>query len=110
MSYSYSSPAFEYWREYTDPDGRYDIAIYFGRELDPVTLESGDAKPGKFVDFQMTYRKFFRGELIDSFNSKRALVAGEWLRDEIGYGPAKDALTAMDIPKDLLVWKLGEKG
>ena len=64
---------------------------------------------GKLIGFQMSFVKFFRGEVVKEFFSTRPLVAGEWLRDEIGYGPAKDALEAMNIPKDVHIWKLGAK-
>jgi hypothetical protein len=100
--------AFEYWREHKTDS--YEIRIYMSSDCDPEAIERGELEPGKLVDFQMHFEKFFRGKRIRDFYSDRPLVAGEWLRDEIGYGPAKDALTAMNIPDDVLIWKLGHKG
>lgn len=100
--------AFEYWHEHDAND--YRISIYISRDCDPEAIERGELKPGKLSSFQMGFVKFFKEEVVREFYEYNALTAGEWLRDEIGYGPAKDALTAMDVPKDALVWKLGEKG
>jgi hypothetical protein len=94
---------FEYWYEYKDPNGNYEIEIYMSYKWD----ELPSSRPHEFL---MSFRKFWKGEEVKDFFSTRPLVAGEWLRDEIGYGPAKDALTAMNIPKDVDLWKLGEKG
>lgn len=99
--------AFEYWLKHKTED--YEIEIYMSRECDPEAIDRGELEPGKLVDFQMNFEKFFRGEVVKEFFSARPLVAGEWLRDEIGYGPAKDALEAMNIPKDVPIWKLGQK-
>ena len=100
--------AFEYWHEYKTEEC--EIYIYISRDCDMLAIESGELEPGKVVDFQMTFEKLFQGKVIREYYNDNALIAGEWLRDEIGYGPAKDALTAMNIPKDVLVWKFGEKG
>ena len=100
--------AFEYWLSHKT-DG-YEIEIYMSRDCDPVAIEQGKLEPGKLADFHMSFTKKFRDGTTRSFYKENALIAGEWLRDEIGYGPAKDVLTAMNIPKDVLVWKLGKKG
>lgn len=99
--------AFEYWPEYITDE--YEIAIYMSRDCDSAALENGELKPGKLVDFQMHFLKLFHGEIVKEFSNTNPLIAGEWLRDEIGYGPAKEALEAMKIPKDVLIWKLGVK-
>lgn len=100
--------AFEYWREHKTTD--YEIEIYFARDCDPEAIERGELEPGELTVFQMSFQRFFRGKAVRHFEFTNPLVAGEWLRDEIGYGPAEDALTAMNIPKDILIWKLGKKG
>lgn len=100
--------AFEYWREHKTED--YEIEIYMARDCDPQALERGELEPGKITVFQMSFQKFFRGKQVRHFGCNHPLVAGEWLRDEIGYGHAKDALEAMNIPKDVPIWKLGQKG
>lgn len=88
------------------------IEAYFEYQTDnfEILICTDRNRDGKLIGFQMSFEKFFRGEVVKEFFSTRSLVAGEWLRDEIGYGPAKDALKAMNIPKDVLIWKLGEKG
>lgn len=100
--------AFEFWCDHITLD--YEITIYMSRDCDGTYLESGEFKPGKLISFQMGFTKLYRGKSIKDFYCYNPLVAGEWLRDEIGYGPAKDALISMDIPKDVPVWKLGNKG
>jgi hypothetical protein len=88
------------------------IETYFEHRTDGfgILICTDRTHDGKLIGFQMSFSKFFRGEIVKEFFSARPLVAGEWLRDEIGSGPAKDALEAMNIPKDVSIWKLGEKG
>jgi hypothetical protein len=100
--------SFEYWFSHKTDD--YEIKIYMSRDCDPTAVKQANLEPGKLVSFQMQFDRLVRGKTVRSFYKENALIAGEWLRDEIGYGPAKDALIAMNIPKDVLVWKLGEKG
>jgi hypothetical protein len=100
--------AFEYWLSHKTED--YDIEIYMARDCDLEAIERGELEPGKLADFQMSFQKLVRGKTIKGKYIENALLAGEWLRDEIGYGPAKDALEAMNIPKDVPIWKLGQKG
>jgi hypothetical protein len=88
------------------------IESYFEHQTDnfEILICTDRNRDGKLIGFQMSFEKFFRGEVVKEFFSARPLIAGEWLRDEIGYGPAKDALEAMNIPKDVPIWKLGQKG
>lgn len=88
------------------------IETYFEYQTDnfEILICTDRNRDGKLIGFQMSFEKIFRGEVVKEFFSARPLVAGEWLRDEIGYGPAKDALEAMKIPKDVLIWKLGQRG
>jgi hypothetical protein len=88
------------------------IETYFEHQTDEfeILICTDRNHNGNLIGFQMSFSKFFRGETVKEYFSARPLVAGEWLRDEIGYGPASDALAAMNIPKDVPVWKLGNKG
>lgn len=102
------STAFESW--YTHETHEYRICIYVSRGYDENDLKQGNLEPGRIEDFQMHFERIFHGEVVREFDDRNALRAGEWLRDELGYGPAKDLLTFLKVPSDILLWKLGEKG
>jgi hypothetical protein len=94
---------------YEDTYENYNVIIFIGRDS---IYENEQFIPSKFVDVQLSVDTVIRGVLIGEYNvgDKSGLCVGEALRDKIGYGPAKDMLTRMGIPKECLIWKLGEKG
>lgn len=87
------------------------VEIFIGRDLDLDVLNAtGDVVPGRIRDTQLYVDLVINGEVLKEDAVYGDLVAGEFLRDEIGYGPAKDMLTKMNLPKNSLMWRLGQKG
>ena len=87
------------------------VEIFIGRDLDlDVLNQSGDVVPGKICDTQLYITLEINGKILREDTVYGDLVAGEFLRDAIGYGPAKDMLTRMKLPEESLMWRLGRKG
>lgn len=100
-----------YENYYTGKFEHYEFAIYLGRDLDLDILNTtGEVVPGKIVDTQLYVELNMNGTVLKKDTIYGDLVAGEYLRDCIGYGPAKDLLTEMNIPNNSLMWRLGKKG
>ncbi len=96
---------------YEEQFENHQVTIFLGRDLDlDVLNQSGDVVPGKIRDTQLYITLEINGKILREDTVYGDLVAGEFLRDAIGYGPAKDMLTRMNFPKNSLMWKLGEKG
>jgi len=87
------------------------VEIFLGRDMDLDVLNStGEVVPGRVCDTQMYLELVINGKTMREDTAYGDLVVGELLRDSIGYGPAKDMLTKMNLPANSLVWRLGEKG
>ena len=103
------SYAFE--RYYEDEFENHKVVIFIGRDADPRELSAtGFIKPGDICETQLYVSIEINGQVLREDAVRGGLVAGEFLRDAIGYGPAKDMLTRMKLPGDSLMWRLGEKG
>jgi hypothetical protein len=87
------------------------VEIFLGRDLNlDILTGSGDVVPGVIRDTQMYITIEINGAILKEDTVYGDLVAGEFLRDAIGYGPAKDMLTRMKLPENSLMWRLGRKG
>lgn len=103
------SYAFE--RYYEDEFENHKVVIFVGRDADPSTLSAtGFFKPGPIQETQLYVSIEINGNVLREDTVRGGLIAGEFLRDAIGFGPAKDMLTRMKLPADSLMWRLGEKG
>ncbi len=103
------SYAFE--RYYNDEFENHKVVIFIGWDADPRELSAtGFIQPGAIAETQLYVSIEINGNVLREDTVRGGLVAGEFLRDAIGYGPAKDMLTRMKLPVDSAMWKLGEKG
>lgn len=73
------------------------IEIFIGR----------DKTTNKIIETIVFFDKYFNGEIIKKYSFDNPLIATEFLRDEMSYKDAFDALTEMGIPDNSVLWKLG---
>lgn len=100
---------YAYENYYKDEFENYKVIIFIGRDAD-WDEEKENFVPGKIISTQLYGELSFNNTIIrEDGDLYGGNICGEFLRDQIGYGPAKDMLTKMNIPKNSTLWKLGEK-
>lgn len=103
------SYAFECY--YEDEFENHKVVIFIGWDADPSELSAtGFIKPGSIAETQLYVSIEINGNVLREDTVRGGLIAGEFLRDAIGYGPAKDMLARMKLPAESAMWRLGEKG